>query len=175
MLVGTTSKIFSLGIIGLQILIISLVVYLLFFRKKYKFAYDFLVKNAILIAFLISLIATSGSLFYSLYAGFTPCELCWYQRIFMYPLVILFGLALVKKDDKIFDYTLALSSVGALISIYHNYIFYKASASTFCKLGESCVVKYVLEFGYITIPMMALTAFLSIICLSLIKKMAIDR
>lgn len=175
MVVETANKILSIGIIGLQVFIVFLVVYLLFLRKKNRFIYDFLGKNAIILAFLVSLMATSGSLFYSLYAGFIPCELCWYQRIFMYPLAILFGLALIKKDNNIIDYTLALSSVGALISLYHNYIYYQKTASTFCVLGESCIVKYVFEFGYITIPMMALTAFSSIIIFCLIKRTAIDK
>jgi len=175
MIVESVNKILSLGTISLQIFIVFLVIYLLFLKEKYRFFYDFLVKNTIILAFIISSVATLGSLFYSLYAGFVPCELCWYQRIFMYPLVIVFGLALVKKDNKIVDYALALSSVGALISLYHNYIFYKETASTFCVLGESCITKYVSEFGYISIPMMALTAFLSIICLSLIRKSAVDK
>lgn len=169
-IINIVNKVFSLGIIGLQISIVAVFFYLAFLKKKYKLVFDFLNKNSLRLAFLISLIATCGSLFYSLYAKFVPCELCWYQRIFMYSLAVIFGLALIKKDNKIIDYALVLSSIGAIISLYHNYIYFKATTSTFCVLGKSCIEKYVSEFGYITIPIMSLTAFLSIIILMLVKK-----
>ena len=92
----------------------------------------------------------------------------------MYPQIIILGLALIKKQyaerNGIADSALALAVVGWLISAYHNYIYYKGLSSVICKLGESCVINYVKEFGYITIPMMSLTAFSLIIVFLLYQK-----
>jgi len=88
----------------------------------------------------------------------------------MYPLVVLFGIALYKKREEIVDYTLLLAIIGLLISAYHNYIVFVASQAMSCGAGVSCITKYFVEFGYITIPMMALTAFGAIIFLLIIKK-----
>ena len=123
-------------------------------------------------SFIISLVATCGSLFYSSVAGFIPCELCWFQRIFMYPEVILLGLALLKKDEGIIDYSLALVSVGLSFSIYHNYIYFSGLRSTVCTTAESCTTAYVFEYGYITLPMMALTTFALISLFLIIKHYA---
>lgn len=133
----------------------------------------FIAKNAILFAWIISIIAMSGSLFYSEVAGYEPCKLCWFQRICMYPFVLLFGISLLKKDNKIVDYALGLSGVGAVIAVYHYYLQLGGSSFFPCSAvgySVSCSQRFVLEFGYITIPMMALTGFLMIIVLMIIKK-----
>src|SRR3989338_190832 len=70
-------------------------------------------------AFLVALFATLGSLFYSEIAHYTPCLLCWYQRIFKYPQVFLLGLGLVKRDKNIADYSLLLSVIGGILAAYH--------------------------------------------------------
>jgi disulfide bond formation protein DsbB len=119
---------------------------------------------------MIALLATLGSLFFSEITGFEPCKLCWFQRIFMYPQVVLLGLAWFKKDRKIVDYSLALAMIGAATSIYHNYIYYAAQKAAFCGSASSCAAPYVLEFGYITIPIMALTGFFSLILILSIQK-----
>ena len=130
-------------------------------------------KNTLLIVFFISLLATGGSLFYSQVAGFPPCELCWFQRIFMYPQVIILGLALLKKESRILDYSLALASAGTLISLYHNYIIYAAVKSNTCLLSAiSCTTKVVLGLDYVTIPLMALTAFVAILAILLLQKLS---
>ncbi|OGI16362.1 MAG: hypothetical protein A2Z52_00110 [Candidatus Moranbacteria bacterium RBG_19FT_COMBO_42_6] len=150
------------------------VVYFLFFPEaKTEKLRKFISQNILELSFLVAFIATAGSLFFSEVAGFEPCRLCWFQRIFMYPLVILLGLAWLRKDNKVIDYALSLSVSGALISLYHNYVYYTAKVADFCTLGDSsvsCTVRYFTEFGYITIPMMALTAFLSLVFLLSIRK-----
>lgn len=163
------NKILALGAIASQIFIVLAIVYMILFRQRNKVT-DFFSRNGIKMAFMVSVVAVSGSLFYAGYAGFVPCNLCWFQRIFMYPEVILLGLALLKKDEGIVDYVLSLSIVGAVISIYHNYIYFKSLASAFCTISEPCTVAYVTEFNYITIPMMALTAFLLITLLLIARK-----
>lgn len=123
-------------------------------------------KNSLLFVFIISLIATSGSLFYSEILGYTPCKLCWLQRIFMYPLPIIFGIALRKKDFRIKDYAIPLAVIGALIAAYH-YSVQAFQFTTSCGTNSEipCNLVFSFELGYITIPMMALTAFILIIVL----------
>lgn len=168
------NTILALGTIIGQLFILASVVYFLFFKKKQNVVTVFLAKYGITFAFIVALISMLGSLFYSEIARFAPCDLCWLQRIFMYPLVFILGLALIKKDNRIVDYVLSLSIIGGIISLYHNFMGF-GGFNGFCptigSLGVSCAKRYVLAFGYVTIPMMALTAFLLIIVLLLFKKM----
>lgn len=127
---------------------------------------QFINKNALVFAFVVALIATGGSLFYSEIIGFEPCKLCWFQRIFMYPQIILLGLAIWRKDQKIAIYNIALSAIGAIIAGYHYLLQIGVAPELKCSaVGYSvdCSQRFVLQFGYITIPMMAFTAFLLII------------
>lgn len=126
-------------------------------------------QRAIAFAFFVALVATLGSLFYSDILGYTPCKLCWFQRIFMYPQVLLLGLALFRRDNRILDYTLWLSGAGGLIAAYH-YAMQLGFVPGICAtvgISVSCSQRFVLEYGYITIPMMALTAFALIFLTSL--------
>ena len=81
-------------------------------------------QNLVLLAFLVSLIATLGSLFFSEIMEFIPCTMCWYQRIFMYPLVLIFLINLLYPDDKLFKYSFPLVVIGLLFSIYHNLLMF---------------------------------------------------
>jgi len=169
MFLNLVNKFLALATIGSQIFIALAIIYIVLPYKKGKIS-NFFAKNGVVFAFVVSLAATAGSLFYSNYAGYVPCNLCWFQRIFMYPEVILLGLALIKKDEKIIDYSLALSLIGLVISIYHNYIIFKGLHSVVCTISEPCATNYVLEYGYVTIPMMALTAFALVSLLLIIKR-----
>lgn len=159
-----------------QVFVVLAVLYLFFFNKKKIFIVDVIGKYAIVFAFLVALVAMSGSLFYSQIMGFAPCDLCWFQRIFMYPLVVLLGLALIKKDSNITGYALPLASIGFCISLYQNYLYYyNGGLHVFCQLAGnsvSCVKRYIFEFGYVTIPVMALTAFALIIVLLIFYKLS---
>ncbi|OGY68707.1 MAG: hypothetical protein A3B94_01990 [Candidatus Jacksonbacteria bacterium RIFCSPHIGHO2_02_FULL_43_10] len=114
-----------------------------------------------------------GSLFYSEIAGYEPCQLCWWQRILMYPQVILLGVAWLKEDQGIVLYSIALSSLGALIAGY-NYLlqigFVPSIGCSAVGYSINCSQRFVMQFGYITIPMMALTAFLLIISFMIVFK-----
>lgn len=128
-------------------------------------------ENLLLAIWFLAFVATAGSLFYSEVMGYIPCELCWYQRIFMYPLVIIYGAAMLKKDIKISLPGLILSGIGMLTSAYH-YMLQKVPA--FHDLGGSCSgavpcnAIYVNYFGFITIPFLAGTAFIVIFVLHFI-------
>jgi disulfide bond formation protein DsbB len=112
--------------------------------------------------FLVSSLATGGSLFFSEIAHFVPCELCWYQRICMYPLSIITLLAAIAGDYRIARYLLPLPIVGAGVSVYHllveNGVVGQSSACLVSAPG-GCATKWINEFGYMTIPTLALTAF----------------
>ena len=97
---------------------------------------------------IVSLVATSGSLYFSEVKGYLPCSLCWFQRIFMYPQVLLSGIALLRNDKGIIYSLLPVSVVGIIFSTIH--LFVEASASHdsgFCDIGVSCAVKYINWFG----------------------------
>jgi disulfide bond formation protein DsbB len=113
------------------------------------------------IAWFVSLAAMMGSLFFSNVKGFPPCVLCWYQRIFMYPLVLIIPIGILKKDKVLSTYVLWLASFGAIISIYHNLLYYGLVGSVCTDF--SCTTKFIEYFGFITIPFLSLVAFLIII------------
>jgi disulfide bond formation protein DsbB len=111
-------------------------------------------------SFVVAAIATGGSLFLSEVAGFIPCELCWYQRICMYPLSILTMFAAYHADYRVVRYLLPLPVVGAGVSIFHLLVENHVVATPQgCQVGAGCTVKWINEFGYMTIPTLALTAF----------------
>ncbi|ALX48692.1 disulfide oxidoreductase [Lentibacillus amyloliquefaciens] len=117
-----------------------------------------------------SLVAVLGSLFFSEILGYVPCELCWIQRILMYPLVIIYGTALIKKDTSIALPGLILSGIGMIVSIYH-YMVQKVPALQ--EAGGSCGAvpcntEYVNYFGFVTIPFLAGTAFIIIVILHIL-------
>lgn len=116
-------------------------------------------------------IAMAGSLFFSEVMNLPPCVLCWYQRIAMYPIVILIAIGIIRKDRKAYISVLALSIPGLAISIYHNLLYWKILPESIspCMLGVSCTTKFFEWFGFITIPFMALVAFTVVTLLAFIS------
>lgn len=121
--------------------------------------------------FLQSLVAMLGSLFFSQVLLFPPCTLCWYQRIALYPIVLLSAIGIIRKDNKVYQYILPLSLIGLVISLYHNFLYLKLTpaAVDFCNSGVSCTTHYIQWFGFITIPFLALLAFIVINVLMIIS------
>lgn len=117
-------------------------------------------KYAIHIAWFQALIATIGSLFFSLVMQLPPCDLCWYQRIAIYPLVIILGLGIIRKDKTSILYAWPLAIIGWVIALYHNLLYYNIipEAMAPCKAGISCSTKYIEWLGFITIPLLSLVA-----------------
>ena len=152
----------------IQILCV-LILALLFFTKGNKIL-SFVKDKFLALGLLFSAVATLSSLFYSEIIGFIPCSLCWWQRIFMYPLVFIFGIAYFKNDKGIIKYALPITLVGMFISVKHNFIYYFTNSTMPCDAsGVSCVKKLVSEFGgYISIPMLALTSFVGILVVLLV-------
>ncbi|MCB9808770.1 disulfide bond formation protein B [Candidatus Nomurabacteria bacterium] len=118
---------------------------------------------------IVALAAFLGPLGYSEIIGFEPCFFCWWQRIFMFPLSLLLSLGVFRKETSIKPYAMLLAGIGACISLYHVLLQWGAvSTSTACGVvgqSVSCSVMFVYQFGYITIPTMALTAFVAILVL----------
>src|SRR5579871_5543088 len=119
-------------------------------------------------AFVVSSVATGGSLFFSEVAGFVPCELCWFQRICMFPLSILTLLIALANDQRAVRYLLPLPAVGACIALYQLLIEHGVvSESQSCSISApgGCATKWIDEFGYVTIPALTLTGFLMLLVL----------
>lgn len=120
------------------------------------------------LAFLVSAVATGGSLFFSEAASFVPCELCWFQRIFMYPLALTTLLLALANDHRAARYLLPLPVVGAGFAVYHllveNGVVEQTQACLVSAPG-GCATKWIDEFGYVTIPTLALTAFVLVFIL----------
>ncbi|ASN05577.1 disulfide oxidoreductase [Virgibacillus necropolis] len=115
-------------------------------------------------AWLISIVATLGSLYFSEIRDFVPCELCWYQRIVMYPFVLFLGIATFRNDLSVKKYVLPMSIIGASISLFH-YLEQKVPGFADikpCANGVPCSAEYINWLGFITIPFLALIAFILI-------------
>lgn len=127
---------------------------------------DWIGPAALPFAWAVALVATSGSLYYSEVAGYEPCTLCWYQRIAMYPMALLLGIATARRDLSIRRYLIPLALTGAAISIYHYQLERFPTQTTFaCTETVPCTFTYVWQFHYISIPFMALSGFALIVTL----------
>ena len=116
--------------------------------------------DAIRLAALVAIIATAGSLYFSEVRDFAPCHLCWLQRIAMYPLVVLLGIAAIINDRRIGRYVLPLAGLGSIVSIFHIQLErFPDQKSVSCDIAVPCTTIWFQEFGYITIPVLALSAF----------------
>jgi disulfide bond formation protein DsbB len=134
---------------------------------------NFLQQYGPYLAFGQALAAMLGSLYFSEIAGFVPCTLCWYQRILMYPLTLIILVGIIKQDEFLPNYVLPFSIIGIFVSAYHYLIqlglFSHPSA---CSAGIPCDLRWVSYFGFITIPFMALTAFVVITIIMFATKWA---
>lgn len=132
----------------------------------------FLKENLLQFALLIATTSTLGSLYFSEVMHLPPCLLCWYQRICMYPLVLILGVGIWKKDKNIPYFVLPLSIIGTFIAIYHNLLYYNIIPESIapCTLGVSCTTRQIEWLGFITIPLLSLCAFITITALALFYK-----
>ena len=120
----------------------------------------------------MALIATTGSLFFSEVMRLPPCTLCWYQRIAMYPLVLILGIGIATTDPRARLYALPLAVTGWVIAAHHNLLYYKIIPEGFttCTSGVSCTSRQLEWLGFITIPLLSLTAFTLILVLLALYK-----
>lgn len=117
-------------------------------------------------AFLFTLIASAITLYYSEYLGQAPCSLCWIQRVFLYPQVVLFLIAALLRDRKIALYSIALSILGALVALYHHYLQMGGMIHLPCPADGNaidCATPTFVTWGFVTFPFMALTLFIFLV------------
>jgi disulfide bond formation protein DsbB len=116
--------------------------------------------------------STLGSIFFSHIMDFAPCVLCWYQRIFLFPLVIILATGLFPFDKRVIVYSLPLAIIGWFVALYHNLLYSGIIPQELqpCSKGVSCTEKYIDLFGFLTIPMLSLIAFSMIILLLILLK-----
>lgn len=162
-----------LTILG-QIISVGLIGFLIFKKinpknKKVVKLSNLISDNYVPIILVVSAGATFGSLSFSEVLGFTPCKLCWYQRIFIYPQFIIASVALFTNETKIKKYILSLSIIGFLIGVYHILVQLFPQALECSDEVAKCSFKEFATFGYITIPVMSVTAFAMLILFSLIS------
>lgn len=130
-----------------------------------QLVYSWLERYALWASFIVAWAATVLSLVLSEFLGFEPCSLCWYQRIAMYPLALLLGIAAVRRDYGVYVYALPLAAAGWLLALYH-YLLQKTYLVTNvipCTSTVPCEVAQLNWFGFITIPFLSLIAFSLII------------
>ena len=133
--------------------------------------FDDLRSAGLWLAALVALVTMAGSLYYSEIAHFVPCKLCWYQRIAMYPLGLTLTIAAIRRDARVWWYVVPAAVIGAAFAIYHTQLqAFPSQHSSFCTVAEPCTVRYVWEFGFISLPLMALSAFVFVITFVLIAR-----
>ena len=162
--------------IATQLAIVTIVVLALVSRPTLTRLRDTLGDQALQLAFVVALVATLGSLWLSEGAHFVPCRLCWYQRIAMYPMAVVLGIAAARRDVAVRVYALPVVAIGATISVWHVLIerFPSLESTTSCDPANPCSLIWVERFGYLTIPTMALTAFALIATLLLLAPKETD-
>ncbi|HSL58067.1 MAG TPA: disulfide oxidoreductase [Acidimicrobiales bacterium] len=126
-------------------------------------------------AFAVAATATLGSLYYSEVEGLVPCEYCWYQRIAMYPLAVILGIAAVRGDTSIRRYAIPVAAIGLAISAYHYQLEWFPDQSSSCSALVPCNVRYFEQFGFVSLAFMALTGFAAIIALLAVAEPATDQ
>src|SRR5581483_1504895 len=116
------------------------------------------------VALIIALVATLGSLSFSELLHLPPCVLCWYQRILMYPLVVILVVSILRRDRASAAYVLPLSLLGVVVAMYHNLLYYHILPESIspCQVGISCTTRQIEWLGFITIPLLSLIAFSAI-------------
>ena len=129
-------------------------------------------RNRLGAAWLIAMVATAGSLFFSDVMGFVPCQLCWYQRIAMYPLSVILLIGILQEDRRAGVYGLALAVPGLLIALYHNLIQWEIIPKGLipCTQGIPCGTIYINWLGFITIPFLSMMGFAVITGLLFFRK-----
>lgn len=166
--VAQLTQILALGTIVLQISSILLILF--FFRKEARAFIAYTLQYGLHVTAALSVAGTILTLVYSDIFGFVPCGLCWFERICLYPIALISTLALLKGDRSIYTYTVPLSGIGALISLYHHYLQMGGSAVLGCPAaGADCAKRIIFEFGYITFPLMAFSLFVMLCVIGLIN------
>lgn len=133
---------------------------------------NYIKKYALYAVLGISLFGSLVSVYFSLILGWAPCVLCWYQRILLFPIVLISLIGILIKDTNAHKYLLSFSFLGVLVALFHNLLYWGIvpESAVPCKNGVSCTVDYIELFGFISIPLMSLAAFVLIFLILLAYK-----
>ncbi len=125
-------------------------------------------------SWLVATLSSLGSLFFSEIMELVPCVLCWYQRIFMFPLVIILLVGLYPLDKRVVNYALPIAVIGLLFTLYHCLLFFGLIPENLqpCSQGVSCADDSMELFGFLPIPLLSLASFSLIIILLLKSKVS---
>lgn len=161
----TMRTFFALAALAANIITIGIVVTAIVTRRRTTSPFEALRGSTLWLAAGVAIVATLGSLYLSESVGLIPCKLCWYQRIAMYPLAVILPIAAFRKDDRARLYVAVLAAAGAVVATYHRFIqaFPDLDSGSCSAVGPSCSAPLIKMFGFVTIPYMALSAFLLIL------------
>lgn len=166
--IETLNFLVGLGTVGMQVVTIALLA-LFIVRKDFPVLSGLVGRWGAWLAFLLTLSSTGMSFYYSDVLGIIPCSLCWLQRAFIYSQVVLLGIALYKREAaRIADYAIGLSVTGSVFALYQHYIQMVGESPLPCPAsGGDCIKRFFFEFGYVTFPLVAFSAFAFIIVVML--------
>lgn len=180
LLIFLNSHLALVTLIGFGIVVIwalKLVMYKMGVLKTYTVMFKSFAKQVPFVGLVITSCAMFGSLFYSYYLGVAACDLCWFGRVFMYPLVFMFGLAWIRREDIVqsglYRHLLTLSGAGLLISLYHHYLQMGYSLLAPCSTAPfavDCATPTFIEYGFITFPFMGVVTCSLVVLLVLTAK-----
>lgn len=170
----------SVAAVGIEIATVALIVILLS-QKKFPDLRDLsanIEKWGLWIAFFATIGGTAMTLFYSEVLHFAPCGLCWMQRVFLYPQVVILGIGAWKKDSSAALYSIWLSVIGALLALYNHYLQMGGIDLIPCPITRvnavgvtaDCAQRFLFEFGYMTFPLMSFSLFTFLIVVMIIVK-----
>jgi disulfide bond formation protein DsbB len=125
---------------------------------------------ALWLGWIVAAVTMGGSLYYSQVANFVPCELCWAQRICLYPFAIVLLVAALRRDRKVWTYVVPVAVIGAFIAVYHVQLQAYPTQHSFCTTLVPCTTRYVWEFGFVSLPFMSLAASCFIITMVLVAR-----
>lgn len=163
----TMKLFFAMGAVAANLLTVALIVVGIAGRDKEESPFELLRGLTLWLAGGVAIAATVGSLYLSDIVHLIPCKFCWYQRIAMYPLAIVLPIAAWRKDNGIRIYAAVLALIGLAIAVWHRLLqaFPSLDSGACAAVGPPCSSPYIVEFGFVTIPYMALSAFMLILAL----------
>ncbi len=160
--IATLSRFFA--VLALLTAVATLAIWVLIVVRRVRPSFsvgerlDDIAESSLWLGWVVATVTSAGSLYYSLGAGFAPCELCWYQRICIYPLSAVLLIAAVRRDRDIWRYALAPTLVGIALAGYHTQLQAFPHQQSFCSTTAPCTARYVWQFGFVSLPLMDLCA-----------------
>lgn len=165
------TQILSFATVVADIALVGVFAGMLFGKYPQDYLPTSLVRPVLLWGILIALFSVVASLYYSEIVGFEPCTLCWWQRIFIYPQLVLFLVAWWRSSYAVWRYTLPLSILGLFFAVGHWVLqTFNVSLLPCAASGPDCSKIYFQEFGYVTFPVMAITTLLMLLAVSLVSR-----